>query len=680
LIFTFYLFEFLLYVVKVLAKENIPSMYHSSGDSRQHNYHGHSNQRLLKIDTNATLKKSFRVQANNSDSIEKLNHISNSAALVNEYMDAIKFDDEANGYYDGSLKKKKQQLAQSTTGPVVTISAYQTPSKQSNQQANFSSTTITSSASSTSSTSASLIGSTKTNVPAPPPPPPPQSSSTNNQGEMLIIASASNTLTRVQASHTNNKNNNNMRTLKSLKKSISFTKPIASAVGAMSNEAADVTNSSEEHSGYLKESTPLFNKMSNGDDNKNEEQAKMTTTGGLLTTVRAAAAAAAAFSTSSAVIEHNKLSASTPTGSSEHAHSSSKMITFSSGAAVMQSAASASNKKSTPTIVKALNGVVGSAHLSSMSSSTSGSASSPTTSSTNNDSEFTANSDSPNANGCAMNGMRNIERDKLIVNDDHSAGLMNGAAHSSLTTTSLIRQPKLSTFSTIKRNTSAAAMQNGHVKTNYDNLIDSAAAASLQPARMGSYSSTASQCVTLSIDGHYNHSSPSSTPNEKQNSKLIDLLETRFLNKLCEDIEVSLNVDCECADDYSSNDFSGDYSFDNELKSPAGSASATVTNLIKARQQAQLKRDETGPALANVAAANGSMPHSSRLTDLRKARDAFEESIKQLRGTGLKATISANGAYENHNGKSHLPSSTTHISNGKDRGSISTKSHLGVLV
>lgn len=54
-----------------------------------------------------------------------------------------------------------------------------------------------------------------------------------------------------------------------------------------------------------------------------------------------------------------------------------------------------------------------------------------------------------------------------------------------------------------------------------------------------------------------------------------DLMESRFLNKLCEDIEVSLNVDCDCADDYSINDFSGDYSFDNELKSPIGMATAT---------------------------------------------------------------------------------------------------------
>lgn len=47
-------------------------------------------------------------------------------------------------------------------------------------------------------------------------------------------------------------------------------------------------------------------------------------------------------------------------------------------------------------------------------------------------------------------------------------------------------------------------------------------------------------------------------------NEFSDSFETKYLNKLCEDVEVSLNVDCECADDYSSNDFSGDYSFDNE--------------------------------------------------------------------------------------------------------------------
>jgi hypothetical protein len=51
------------------------------------------------------------------------------------------------------------------------------------------------------------------------------------------------------------------------------------------------------------------------------------------------------------------------------------------------------------------------------------------------------------------------------------------------------------------------------------------------------------------------------------NDRISDSLDAKFLNKLCEEIEVSLNVDCECADDYdSSNDInSGDYSFDHEL-------------------------------------------------------------------------------------------------------------------
>ena len=62
-------------------------------------------------------------------------------------------------------------------------------------------------------------------------------------------------------------------------------------------------------------------------------------------------------------------------------------------------------------------------------------------------------------------------------------------------------------------------------------------------------------------------SSGSFTNGFSTNDRISDSLDAKFLNKLCEEIEVSLNVDCECADDYSSNDFSGDYSFDHELKS-----------------------------------------------------------------------------------------------------------------
>ena len=62
------------------------------------------------------------------------------------------------------------------------------------------------------------------------------------------------------------------------------------------------------------------------------------------------------------------------------------------------------------------------------------------------------------------------------------------------------------------------------------------------------------------------------------NDKISDSLDAKFLNKLCEEIEVSLNVDCECADDYSSNDFSGDYSFDHDLKSPSLTSSITKSS------------------------------------------------------------------------------------------------------
>lgn len=80
--------------------------------------------------------------------------------------------------------------------------------------------------------------------------------------------------------------------------------------------------------------------------------------------------------------------------------------------------------------------------------------------------------------------------------------------------------------------------------------------------------------------------------------------ETKFLNKLCEEIEVSLNVDCECADDYSVNDFSGDYSFDNSLKSPV----LVKTNLPKQN--------------ANYGV------NSSNLIELRKN---FEQNVKNLK-------------------------------------------------
>ena len=79
--------------------------------------------------------------------------------------------------------------------------------------------------------------------------------------------------------------------------------------------------------------------------------------------------------------------------------------------------------------------------------------------------------------------------------------------------------------------------------------------------------------------------------------EFTDNFETRYLNKLCEDVEVSLNVDCECADDYSSNDFSGDYSFDNNNDfKPYSIIPVAKANLSKKLVQ---------PTTANIAIKKG---------------------------------------------------------------------------
>ena len=100
-----------------------------------------------------------------------------------------------------------------------------------------------------------------------------------------------------------------------------------------------------------------------------------------------------------------------------------------------------------------------------------------------------------------------------------------------------------------------------------------------------------------------------------------DILEPRFLKKLCDDIETSLNVDSECVDDYSSNDFSGDYSFDNELiRSPAKAyrlkpnPPVKGTNLNELRQNFELNLKHALPAGAkkalNTKAPNEPVPKS----------------------------------------------------------------------
>ncbi|CAF0732571.1 unnamed protein product [Brachionus calyciflorus] len=90
--------------------------------------------------------------------------------------------------------------------------------------------------------------------------------------------------------------------------------------------------------------------------------------------------------------------------------------------------------------------------------------------------------------------------------------------------------------------------------------------------RLSTFSDTSSKLYRSprrfvdSQDGSYNVSPKQENSlinSQEYGAKLSDSFEAKYLNKLCEEIEVSLNVDCECADDYSVNDFSGDYSFDN---------------------------------------------------------------------------------------------------------------------
>lgn len=124
-------------------------------------------------------------------------------------------------------------------------------------------------------------------------------------------------------------------------------------------------------------------------------------------------------------------------------------------------------------------------------------------------------------------------------------------------------------------------------------------------------------------------------------------IDGRYMNKMCEEIEVSLNVDCECADDYSSNDFSGDYSFDAEMKSPV------LRNVEKyGRGKAQ------APAL-----------NTNSLVELRKN---FEHNIaRQLRGV---AASSSSSATSNYGG------TKVGQSGSAESQSSPSKNHLGVLV
>ncbi len=100
---------------------------------------------------------------------------------------------------------------------------------------------------------------------------------------------------------------------------------------------------------------------------------------------------------------------------------------------------------------------------------------------------------------------------------------------------------------------------------------------------------------------------------------------------------MSLNVDCECADDYSSNDFSGDYSFDNEL--------------IKT------------PMTAAKGQYRGQNAQGLKLNPIQQKINNLEQNIKSLRNggnSGNQNNINNNVCTFEYNGQN--------------------KSHVGVLV
>jgi hypothetical protein len=169
---------------------------------------------------------------------------------------------------------------------------------------------------------------------------------------------------------------------------------------------------------------------------------------------------------------------------------------------------------------------------------------------------------------------------------------------------------------------------------------------------------------------NYNQLTPSLVNSNSSSMNRIssDLVENKYLNKLCEEIEVSLNVDCECADDYSSNDFSGDYSFDTGPRSPGylqhtnGVYRANpkpINSDIYNNQNSQTNKDQQQPASNN----NVNISH---FTELRKN---FEQNIKnQLRGH----SNGTNNHETNNNNKGK--------NSGENNQNLHIKNHFGVLV
>lgn len=172
---------------------------------------------------------------------------------------------------------------------------------------------------------------------------------------------------------------------------------------------------------------------------------------------------------------------------------------------------------------------------------------------------------------------------------------------------------------------------------------------SLVLPKLNTFSSKKEDSMCINQTQRTNDKLPPLPSNSPKNRKSNDFLEAKFLNKLCEEIEVSLNVDCECADDYSSNDFSGDYSFDNDL-------------VIRAPNKNNYSN-----------ALNTTNNKVNYLTDLRKN---FELNIKQLRN------CNTNSNYNPNKQNNIRPTSMTkpNFDTNQNQQPPTNKTNLGVLV
>jgi hypothetical protein len=257
----------------------------------------------------------------------------------------------------------------------------------------------------------------------------------------------------------------------------------------------------------------------------------------------------------------------------------------------------------------------------STSASSNTSATSPTSSSSSTTNDELSNNSSSAAEICN------------IINSNHQSGNSTASEYS------FINRKSIAKFSNVNKN--------------HNHAIRS-------PRRFVNTATTANSLISPSLSpmGKSNYRfTPSLINSNNSSMNLIssDLMENKYLNKLCEEIEVSLNVDCECADDYSSNDFSGDYSFDAvEPNSPT-----TITNSNKNIRQIINNNSNNDSNNVNI----------SHFTELRKN---FEQNIKNQ----LRSVNNNNNNNNNHDTNGKAKSNQ----NNQDNQNLHIKNHFGVLV